>query len=145
MKLLMNYQMRFLRFNLIFGFVAFIAIALLFRESLITSADRLAFYALILSLLYNYYSFLTTHEFHRILYTLPISAKEIIKTVFLSSIIITFYLFLSAAIVALVTMQFYEVTREPFIGILIALPLTWVVMGVKHYVLLRTNIEGDFA
>lgn len=145
MKILMRYQLRYLRIYLIFGLVAFIILALLFKEDLVISTEKMAVYVLILSLLYNYYSFMTTDEFRRILFTLPFTAKDFIKTVFLSSTIVTSYLFLVAAIVAFITMQFYEITREPFIGLLILLPITSVIMGVKHYVLLRTNIKGDFA
>ena len=145
MKLLMRYQMRFLRFNFIFTAVAFAVVALLFRGDLLTSPDRLAMYAVILSIMYNYYSFLTTQEFRRNLLTLPIPAKDIVKTVFLTFIIMTTYIFIFATMVGLITILFSEVAFAPFIGILFALPIVWVVMGVKHFALLKTDIEGDFA
>lgn len=144
MKLLMRYQMRFLRFNFIFSAAAFIVVAFLFRGDLLTLPDRLAMYGVILSIMYNYYSFLTSYEFRRILFTLPISAKDIIKTVFLTSIIMTTYIFLVAAITGLVSMQFTNLTLDPLIGVFIALPITWVAMSVKHYALLRSDIEGGF-
>lgn len=144
MKQLMGYQMRYLRFNFIFMAVAFAVIALLFRGDLLTTADRLPMYVVIISFMFNYYSFLTTHEFRRNLLALPITAKDIIKTVFLSSIVMVTYNFGVAAITGLITMLFFEAAFAPFLGLIIAYPIILVVMSVKHYALLRSDIEGSF-
>lgn len=145
MKPLMGYQLRYLRFNFIFMLIAFPAIAVLFRGDLLTTADRLPMYVVIISIMFNYYSFLTTHEFRRNLLTLPISAKDIVKTVFLSSIIMITYTCVVAVSTGLITMLFYEATFTAFLGLINVYPIILVIMSVKHYALLRSSdIEGSF-
>lgn len=141
---LFRYQLQHHKFSFTFVTIFFLILAIVLQNNLFITPERLFTYAVIVSIIPNFYTFMTQNDFRRMILTMPIDVKEIVKAVYLMFLIFTAYVVIFGTAVGLVLKLIFNNDNQLLIGFFLTLPSVWAVLGVRHYVLLRNKIEGVF-